>query len=130
VAPDAASEKRVSIDASVSIGDASSTTATGVSVGSMGQGGAATVNVNLERLIEEPPQTLREYIKSLWLLTLADQIERRERQAEVDTRQRESETHRRKVVRWLIILTVLSVFYGATTLIWVWQWISRFGWFW
>lgn len=104
------------IEASVNVG-ATDGGATGISVGSMGGGGSATVNVNLERLIEEPPQTLREYVKSLWLLTLADQLDRRTRQDETDAHRRALAAAQRAHHRWLVVLTVLVALDTALILI-------------
>ncbi len=98
--------------------------------GAGGGGGSATVTVNLERRVEEPPQTLRDYIKSLWLLTLADQLERRERQAEVDAHQAEAERHRQRVMIWLWLLSGATLANMALNALWIWQWWQRFGWFW
>lgn len=134
-----AEERRIQIESNVHVGEAQAgTTATGVNVGSMGQGGAASVSINIERLIEDPPQTARDYLKSLWLLMLADQLERRERQAETDARQAEAEEHRQQVRAELIALQhrlylqlAFDLVHALVTLgllVAVWQIMNRLGW--
>lgn len=78
--------------------------------GAGGSGGNSTVTVNIDRLVEEPPQTMRDYIKSLWLLSLADQFERRERQEEADKRHA-------LTVQWLVLLTIIVAIEGGALLI-------------
>lgn len=91
--------------------------------GAGGGGGSATVTVNIDRLAEEPPTTIPDYIKSLWLLSLADQFDRRERQQEADRRHA-------LTVQWLVVATIVIAIDSAGIAIWAWQWTMRFGWLW
>jgi hypothetical protein len=112
-------------------GNVANTNATG------GAGGSASVTVNIERMLEDPPQTARQYLQSLWLLMLADQLERRERQEQTDARQAASDASRQALLaqqiaqhRWLIGLTIAVAISLLLNAGWIWQWQMRFGWFW
>lgn len=75
------------------------------------QGGNVTINYP-----PEPPSLIKDQIKSMWLMLVEDQRERRE--------------HRAAVRRWLIVLSVGLIVSLLLNGLWMMQWQSRFGWFW
>lgn len=100
--------RRIDIDATTSAGDVAGTQ-TGVSVGS--------ISVDLG----EPPQTIREQIKDMWYIVVADQLDRRDRQAETDRHREAMLAVQRAQDRWLSVLTALVAMDTALVAILFWR---------
>lgn len=79
------------------------------------QGGNVTINYP-----PEPPSLIKDQIKSMWLMLVEDQRERRERQLE-------SDKHRAAVRAWLIGLTAGVVLCLILVAAMLWQFQTRFG---
>lgn len=95
-----------------------------VQSGSFG-GPVQTVHVVVPppELPPEPPSLIKDQIKSMWLMLVEDQRERRLRQQEADK-------YRATVKTWLICLSVgmcASLLFWSVVML---QWTARFGWLW
>lgn len=84
---------------SIDIGDVAH--AAGVAVGSNNQ----AVNVTIGTL-PEPPGNLKDTIKSMWLILMEDQNERRKRQSETDDHRRWVGQQLTLIWVWVVTLTI------------------------
>lgn len=146
-------EKQVHVEGAVSITDAHESAATGVNVGSMGQGGAASINVTIDAAARaeqlEPPPTVPRALTELWKqitacnfriddLTVlmartydADRQERIARQAEADAYRHTMLREQAAMRRWLYLVSAFVLVQGVALVVvaWtLWQLCSRLGW--
>ena len=109
----------------------------GATVGTIqgGHGGDHhVVVVNIAQQLDNPPDTMREYLKSLWKNQLTYQrdqyVYRQQRHADERRREQTLRRYQRCVTRWLIGLTVVVSLLVTIMVIWIVQWTARFGWLW
>lgn len=108
----------------------------GAQVGTLqgGGGGESHVVVNIAQQLDNPPETMQEYLKSLWknqLMGQRDQyLYRAQRETEEAVQAAALRQYQRRITRWLIGLTLILGVLALIMVIWIVQWVDRFGWLW
>lgn len=109
----------------VAVGDHTSSTVS--QGGSGGAGGDSHVVIHIAQQLDNPPETMAEYLKSLWKNQLMGQ---RDQYLYREQREAEERHYRRWLQRWLIGLTAVVSVLLIIMVVWIVQWTERFGWLW